>query len=54
VFTVPGPVRYLLAFDAGLTPAVLGIFLPTVFGWLRRAAARQGVVGGRCRATHSG
>jgi len=27
VFTVPGPVRYLLAFDAGLTPAVLRIFL---------------------------
>ncbi len=33
VFTVPVPVRYLLAFDAGLTRAVLRVFLRTIFGW---------------------
>jgi len=50
VFTVPVPVRYQLAFDAALTRAVLRVFLRTVFGWLRHAAARQGVLGGRCGA----
>jgi Putative transposase len=47
---VPVPVRYLLAFDAGLTRAVLRVFLRTVFGWLQRRAARQGLVGARCGA----
>jgi hypothetical protein len=47
VFTVPVPVRYQLAFDAGLTRAVLRVFLRTVFGWQRRQAARQGLVGAR-------
>jgi hypothetical protein len=37
VFTVPVPVRYQLAFDAGLTRAVLLVFLRTVFGWQRAA-----------------
>lgn len=50
VFTVPVPVRYQFAFDAALTRAVLRVFLHTVFGWLRHAAARQGVLGGRCGA----
>lgn len=50
VFTVPVPVRSQFAFDAALTRAVLRVFLRTVFGWLRRAAARQGIVGGRCGA----
>src|SRR3990172_8290598 len=47
VFTVPVPVRYQLAFDAGLTRAVLRVFLRTVFGWQRRRAARRGLVGVR-------
>ena len=47
VFTVPVPVRYQLAFDAGLTRAVLRVFLRTVFGWQRRCAARRGLVGVR-------
>jgi hypothetical protein len=47
VFTVPVPVRYQLAFDAGLTRAVLRVFLRTVFGWQRRRAARRGLVGAR-------
>ena len=47
VFTVPVPVRYQLAFDAGLTRSVLRVFLRTVFGWQRRRAARRGLVGGR-------
>ena len=48
VFTVPVPVRYQLAFDAGLTRGVLRVFLRTVFGWLQRRAARQGLVDARC------
>jgi hypothetical protein len=47
VFTVPVPVRYQLAFDAGLTRAVLRVCLRTVFGWQRRCAARRGLVGVR-------
>jgi Putative transposase/Transposase zinc-binding domain len=47
VFTVPVPVRYQLAFNAGLTRAVLRVFLRTVFGWQRRRAVRRGVVGAR-------
>jgi hypothetical protein len=50
VFTVPVPVRYQLAFDAGLTRAVLRVFLRTVFGWFQRRAARHGLVGARCGA----
>jgi hypothetical protein len=40
-------VRYQLAFNAGLTRAVLRVFLRTVFGWQRRRAVRRGVVGAR-------
>jgi hypothetical protein len=47
VFTVPVPVRYQLAFDGGLTRAVLRVFLRTLFGWQRRQAARRGLVGVR-------
>jgi Putative transposase/Transposase zinc-binding domain len=47
VFTVPVPVRYQLAFDAGLTRAVLRVFLRSVFGWQRRRAARRGLIGAR-------
>ena len=47
VFTVPVPIRYQLAFDAGLTRAVLRVCLRTVFGWQRRQAARRGLVGAR-------
>ncbi len=47
VFTVPVPVRYQLAFDAGLTRAVLRVFLRTVFGWQRQRATRRGVVEAR-------
>jgi hypothetical protein len=47
MFTVPVPVRYQLAFDPGLTRAVLRVFLRIVFGWQRRCAARRGLVGVR-------
>jgi hypothetical protein len=47
VFTVPVPVRYQLAFDAGLTRAVLRVCLRTVFGWQRRRATRRSLVGAR-------
>ncbi len=47
VFTVPVPVRSQLAFDAGLTRAVLRVCLRTVFGWQRRRATRRGLVGAR-------
>ena len=47
VFTVPVPLRYQLAFDAGLTRAVLRVCLRTVFGWQRRRAARRGLAGAR-------
>jgi len=47
VFTVPVPVRYQLAFDAGLTRAVLRVFLRTVFGWQRERATRRGLVEAR-------
>jgi hypothetical protein len=47
VFTVPVPVRYQLAFDAGVTRAVLRVFLRTVFGWQRQRATRRGVVEAR-------
>jgi hypothetical protein len=50
VFTMPVPVRYQLAFNAGLTRAVLRVCLRTVFGWLRQRAARRGIIGGRCGA----
>jgi hypothetical protein len=45
VFTVPAPIRYQLAFDAGLTRAVLRVFLRTVFGWQGPEAARPELVG---------
>ena len=47
VFTVPVPLRDQLAFDAGLTRAVLRVFLRTLFGWQRRQAARHGLVDAR-------
>ncbi len=47
VFTVPVPVRYQLAFDAGFTRTVLRVCLRTVFGWQRRRATRRGLVGAR-------
>jgi Transposase zinc-binding domain/Putative transposase len=47
VCTVPVPVRDQLAFDAGLTRAVLRVFLRTVFGWQRRQAVRRGRAGAR-------
>ena len=42
LFTVPVP--YQLAFDAGLTRAVLQVFLRTVFSWQAQCAARRGLV----------
>jgi hypothetical protein len=41
VFTVPVPVRYQLAFDAGLTRAVLRLFLRTVFNWRGPAGCQR-------------
>jgi len=50
VLSLPWSLRYLLAFDAALCRDVLAVFMRVVFGWLRRAAARQGVPGGHCGA----
>jgi hypothetical protein len=44
---VPVPVRYQLAFDAGLTRAVLRVFLRTVGGWQHRRATQRGLVEAR-------
>jgi hypothetical protein len=43
VLTVPYRLRYLLAWNHGLTRAVVGVFMRAVLGWLRRRArAEQG------------
>jgi hypothetical protein len=49
VFTVPVPVRYQLTVDAGLTRAVLRVYLRTVFGWQRRQAAQRGLAAAASR-----
>ena len=41
VISFPPPLRFLLAYDAVATSAVLGVFLGEVFRWLRRKAKRQ-------------
>jgi hypothetical protein len=38
---IPIPLRYLLAFDASLTSAVLDIFVQSTFRWLRRKAKSE-------------
>jgi hypothetical protein len=38
VLTVPHRLRYLLAWNHGLTRAVVGVFMRAVLGWLRRRA----------------
>jgi hypothetical protein len=38
VLSLPHPLRYLLAYDKALCTEVLGAFLDSVFGWLRRKA----------------
>jgi hypothetical protein len=43
VLSLPWSLRYQLAFDARLCRDVLAVFLRVVFGWLRRAARREGV-----------
>src|SRR3990172_4607384 len=43
VLSLPRPLRYLLAYDAELCSAVLGVFLRAVFGWIRRRARRMGL-----------
>jgi hypothetical protein len=51
VLSLPFALRYRLAYDARLTRAVLGIFVRTVFGSLRRRARKQwGVARGQCGA----
>ena len=48
VLTVPHRLRYLLAWNHGLTRAVVGVFMRGVLGWLRRRArAEQGIPDGR-------
>ena len=42
VLTLPFPLRFRLAYDAGLTSDVLRIFLRAVFSSLRKRARRQG------------
>ena len=41
VLTLPVGLRYLLAFDAGLTAAVLRAFLRTLFASMRRRARAE-------------
>jgi hypothetical protein len=49
VLSLPVALRYRLAYDSGLTSAVLGVFVRTVFASLRRRARRQwNVVRGQC------
>ena len=50
VLSLPFTLRYQLAFDAKLTSAVLDVFIRSVFAGLRRAAVREGVLGGQCGA----
>ncbi len=51
VLSLPFALRYRLAYDAGLTSAVLGVFVRTVFASLRRRARRQwNVARGQCGA----
>jgi len=51
VLSLPFALRYRLAYDAPLTSAVLGVFVRTVFGSLRRRARKQwGVARGQCGA----
>jgi hypothetical protein len=48
VLTVPHRLRYLLAWNHGLTRGVAGIFMRGVLGWLRRRArVEQGIADGR-------
>jgi hypothetical protein len=42
VFTLPRPIRFLMARDAKVLSGVLNIFVRTVFAWQRRAAKRDG------------
>jgi hypothetical protein len=51
VLSVPFSLRYRLAYDSSLTAAVLGCFVRTVFGSLRRRARRlRGIARGQCGA----
>jgi hypothetical protein len=51
VLSLPFALRYRLAYDAPLASAVLGVFVRTVFGSLRRRARKEwGVVRGQCGA----
>jgi Transposase zinc-binding domain len=43
VLSLPWSLRYQLAFDAALCRDVLAVFLRVIFGWLRRAATREGI-----------
>lgn len=48
VLTVPHRLRYLLAWNHGLTRAVVGVFMHGVLDWLRRRArVEQGIADGR-------
>ena len=48
VLSLPYDVRALVAFDAALRRAVLGVLLRVVFGWLRGAARRRGIRDPQC------
>ncbi|MBI3178738.1 MAG: transposase, partial [Deltaproteobacteria bacterium] len=41
VLSLPHPLRYLVAYDKSLCTAVLGAFIRSVFGWLRRTAKKE-------------
>jgi len=44
VLSVPHPVRYLLAYDASLMSAVIGLFVRAIFNHLGLVAKREGLV----------
>lgn len=46
VLSLSRPLRYRLAYDAGLSSAALAIFLRAVFAWLRRRSKRAGIANG--------
>ena len=50
VLSLPYPLRYRLAYDAGMVTALLDVFLKAVFGHLRSRATGYGIEQAQCGA----